>query len=191
MRTVTLQFGEIAKYDNDAPFFVEEGALKLRFVFPHPNGEYFLVSGKKRMLIPQNGIVVLPVEVGTLNICVKRYIKAQHRETYAVEPLEVKSVDGEVVAYPELGILQKKVVELIKQLNEAQEEMKAIRRELAEQKKAERARAVSMLAFAYAEYNYDVQLNAHGMTLDEFAARLGYTLTDEETEKIKSIKEAF
>ena len=62
-----------------------------------------------------------------------------------------------------------------------------------ETNKLNHRRDVAFLAFAYAEYQNDLQLNAKSLSFEAFAAALGYSVdefTPNEIETIKNFKEA-
>lgn len=186
MRNIVLKRGSVAVYDDGAPFLAELGELSLCFTLPDPNGDYFAVTGKKKYAIGKDGHVSIPVELGELRLAVKRYIGGRLVESYAVEPLEIKSVDGNVTAFPEISVLQKQVVELTAELKAQREEnAKEVEKVRQEMKREIRTLVTAFLSFAWAEYEYDVQLNAKNLTAEKFVAMLGYSVTDEEMEKIK------
>lgn len=186
MRNIVLKRGSVAVYDDGAPFLAEFGELSLCFTLPDPNGDYFAVTGKKKYAIGKDGHVSIPVEPGELCLSVKRYIGGRLVESYAVEPLEIKSVDGNVTAFPEISVLQKQVVELTAELKAQREEnAKEVEKVRQEMKREIRTLVAAFLSFAWAEYEYDVQLNAKNLTAEKFVAMLGYSVTDEEMEKIK------
>lgn len=186
MRNIVLKRGSVAVYDDGAPFLAELGELSLCFTLPDPNGDYFAVTGKKKYAIGKDGHVSIPVEPGGLCLAVKRYIGGRLVESYAVEPLEIKSVDGNVTAFPEISVLQKQVVELTKAYEAQREEnAKEVEKVRQEMKREIRTLVAAFLSFAWAEYEYDVQLNAKNLTAEKFVAMLGYSVTDEEMEKIK------
>ena len=186
MRNIVLKRGSVAVYDDGAPFLAEFGELSLCFTLPDPNGDYFAVTGKKKYAIGKDGHVSIPVEPGELCIAVKRYIGGRLVESYAVEPLEIKSVDGNVTAFPEISVLQNQVVELTAELKAQREEnAKEVEKVRQEMKREIRTLVAAFLSFAWAEYEYDVQLNAKNLTAEKFVAMLGYSVTDEEMEKIK------
>lgn len=186
MRNIVLKRGSVAVYDDGAPFLAELGELSLCFTLPDPNGDYFAVTGKKKYAIGKDGHVSIPVELGELRLAVKRYIGGRLVESYAVEPLEIKSVDGNVTAFPEISTLQKQVVELTAELKAQREEnAKEVEKVRQEMEREIRTLVAAFLSFAWAEYEYDVQLNAKNLTAEKFVAMLGYSVTDEEMEKIK------
>lgn len=198
MRNIVLKRGSVAVYDDGAPFLAELGELSLCFTLPDPNGDYFAVTGKKKYAIGKDGHVSIPVEPGELCLAIKRYIGGRLVESYAVEPLEIKSVDGNVTAFPEISVLQKQVVELTKAY-EAQAKF-LCEEETAHRKWQERAKAeahrgdIAFLSYAYAEYQNDVQLNEKNLTAEEFIVALGFSLdefTAEEMKEIKTKKEVF
>lgn len=208
MRNIVLKRGSVAKYDDGSPFLVEAGELELRFTLPDPNGDYFLVAGKRKVAIPKDGHVSLAVTEGTLNAAVKRYIHGKLVESYAVEPLEVMSVDGEVTAFPELSVLQRRAAELEKSIkdeistrekalaaqNEAfgkalEEQKDALERALAEQNKALHKLAVAFLRYAYTDYQRNVYVNTRSLSLGQFLTALGFSKEDFTAEELAAIKE--
>ena len=186
MRNIVLKRGSVAVYDDGTPFLAELGELSLCFTLPDPNGDYFAVTGRKKYAIGKDGCVSIPVEPGELCLAIKRYIGGRLVESYAVEPLEIKSVDGNVTAFPEISVLQKQVVELTAELKAQREEnAKEVEKVRQEMKREIRTLVAAFLSFAWAEYEYDVQLNTKNLTAEKFVAMLGYSVTDEEMEKIK------
>ena len=212
MRNIVLKRGSVAKYDDGSPFLVEAGELELRFTLPDPNGDYFLVAGKRKVDIPKDGRISLSVTEGTLNAAVKRYIHGKLVESYAVEPLEIMSVDGEVTAFPELSVLQRRAAELEKSIkdeaaarekalaaqNEAfgkvlEAQKDALEREIAEQSeeqgKALHHLAVAFLRYAYTDYQRTVYVNTRSLALEQFLTALGFSKEDFTAEELAAIKE--
>lgn len=212
MRNIVLKRGSVAKYDDGSPFLVEAGELELRFTLPDPNGDYFLVAGKRKVAIPKDGHVSLAVTEGTLNAAVKRYIRGKLVESYAVEPLEVMSVDGEVTAFPELSVLQRRAAELEKDIKEEVSARKnviatqndafwksftaqkntlerAIAEQSEEQNKALHKLAVAFLRYAYTDYQRNVYVNTRSLSLGQFLTALGFSKEDFTAEELAAINE--
>lgn len=204
MRTIELKRGSVATYDDGSPFLVEAGTLDLLFLLPDPNGQYFVVDGTNKTLIPSDGRVSLSVNVGELRLAVKRYIGGRMVEGYAVEPLQVESVDGTVTAFPELSVLQKRAAQLEKELKEertarengqkeAADELKKANKEVASVKKdaadAVRKLAVAFLRYAYTDYRRNVYINTRSLALDQFLEAFGFSKEDFTAEELAKIKE--
>ena len=204
MRTVELKRGSVATYDDGSPFFVEAGTLDIAFKLPDPNGQYFVVDGRNKTLIPSDGRVSLSVGIGELRLAVKRYIGGRMVESYAVEPLQVESVDGTVTAFPELSVLQKKAVQLEKAMKEettlrengqkqTADELKKANEEVASVKKdaadAVHKLAVVFLRYAYTDYRRNVYINTRDVSFDGFLAALGFSKEDFTAEELAAIKE--
>lgn len=204
MRTIELKRGSVATYDDGSPFLVEAGTLDLLFRLPDPNGQYFVVDGTNKTLIPSDGRVSLSVNVGELRLAVKRYIGGRMVEGYAVEPLEVTSADGTVPAFPELSVLQRRTAQLEKALKEertarenGQKEsadgLKKTNKEVASVKKdaadAVRKLAVAFLRYAYTDYLRNVYINTRSLALDQFLEAFGFSKEDFTAEELAKIKE--
>lgn len=204
MRTIELKRGSVATYDDGSPFLVEAGTLDLLFRLPDPNGQYFVVDGTNKTLIPSDGRVSLSVNVGELRLAVKRYIGGRMVEGYAVEPLEVTSADGTVAAFPELSVLQRRTAQLEKELKEertvresgqkeAADGLKKTDKEVASVKKdaadAVRKLAVAFLRYAYTDYRRNVYVNTRSLALDQFLEAFGFSKEDFTAEELVKIKE--
>ena len=204
MRTIELKRGSVATYDDGSPFLVEAGTLDLLFRLPDPNGQYFVVDGTNKTLISSDGRVSLSVNVGELRLAVKRYIGGRMVEGYAVEPLQVESVDGTVTAFPELSVLQKRAVQLEKAMKEettlrengqkqTADELKKANEEVASVKKdaadAVRKLAVAFLRYAYTDYRRNVYVNTRSLELDQFLEAFGFLKEDFTAEELAKIKE--
>ena len=185
MKTITLTRGKISTYDDKTPFLVENGALEVKFVLPSKTGEYYLVTdnnGKQKTFIPQDGQVSLSVTEGALNATVKRYVNGRMTEQYPIEPLEIRSVNDEVSAFPELSILQKSVKETCDAYTQAREALEkketALDEVVNEAKNAMKDEAhrlaVAFFSFAYTEYLTDIQMNSKDLTPAEFVKVFGY-----------------
>lgn len=185
MRKVLLKKWGISTYDNNAPFILESGLLEIQFTFPVKTGDYYLVSennGKMKTLIGQDGVVSVSVSEGVFAATVKRYLDGRLREQFPLEPLEIRSVEGEVTAFPELSILQKSVKETCDAYTQAREALEkketALDEVVNEAKNAMKDEAhrlaVAFFSFAYAEYLTDIQMNSKDLTPAEFVKVFGY-----------------
>ena len=197
MRTITIQ-NRLGRYDDVSPFLVESGTLELKINLPNFHGKFFLVtelngknSGAKQ--IPREGTVTLTdLEAGELNAEVKHYLRGELIETYKVEPLLLKEVDTNLSAMPEIALLaaeneerKKESESLLKRLETAEKNFEIVLH-------GQHLRDIAFLAYAWAEYQNDLQLNAKSLTLEAFAETLGYSLsafTEEELEEITNQKE--
>lgn len=204
MRTIELKRGSVATYDDGSPFLVEAGTLDLLFRLPDPNGQYFVVDGTSKTLIPSDGRVSLSVNVGELRLAVKRYIGGRMVEGYAVEPLEVTSADGTVTAFPELSVLQRRTAQLEKELKEertvresgqkeAADGLKKTNKEVASVKKdaadAVRKLAVAFLRYAYTDYRRNIYVNTCELSMERFLAAFGFSENDFTAEELAAIEE--
>lgn len=177
MKTIQLKSGRLGRYDDVSPFLVESGALELKIELPKQSGEFFLVSelnGKSLGTIPflRGCTEVLHLsEAGELHAEVKQYLRGELVETYKVEPLLLKAVDKSLSAMPEIAALREECDELRKGTNELKKELQHHKEEV-ERRLSKLVTA--FLSFAYAEYQSDVQLNAKGLSAEEFAEALGY-----------------
>lgn len=199
MKTITLTRGKISTYDDKTPFLVENGALEVKFVLPSKTGEYYLVTdnnGKQKTFIPQDGQVSLSVTEGVLSATVKRYVNGRMTEQYPIEPLEIRSVNDEVSAFPELSVLQKSVddakasyAEKKDELEEKEKSLDAALQEVKENaEKAVHRLAVAFLSFAYAEYKTDIQMNARDLSAEDFLAAFGFSASDFTEDELNEIK---
>lgn len=199
MKTITLTRGKISTYADKTPFLVENGALEVKFVLPSKTGEYYLVTdnnGKQKTFIPQDGQVSLSVTEGILNATVKRYVNGRMTEQYPIEPLEIRSVNDEVSAFPELSVLQKSVddakASYAEKKDALEEKKKSLDSALQEVKenaeKAVHRLAVAFLSFAYAEYRTDIQMNAKDLSAEDFLAAFGFSASDFTEDELNEIK---
>lgn len=192
MRTVRLDKWNISQYDDKSPFVLEAGTLHVHFILPDEKGQYFAVTATEKKLI-ENGDVSLTVSEGVFNLTVKRYIDGQFKEAFAVEPLEVKSVNGEVTAFPQISLLQESEKELFEKTSAHAKEIKALSDALSvEQKqrsdetetaiKAIHALALAFFSYAYTDYKNNVYTNNKALSVKEFLAVFGVEndFTDEE-----------
>lgn len=194
MRTIKLKSNGLGRYDDVSPFLVESGELELEIKTPALSGEFFFVgemNGEVQKAIPvRDGKVTLTfLRAGELRAEVKHYLRGELIESYKVEPLLIKAVDTSLSATPEISLLTGEV----KALRERTKALQNAREgDNAATKKAFAGLAKAFLAFAYAEYENDVQLNARGRSFEEFAEALGLPtdgLSEEEIEEIKNLKE--
>lgn len=193
MRTITIKSHGLGRYDNVSPFLVECGTLELKINLPNFHGEFFFVTelngknvGAKQ--IPREGTVTLTgLEAGELHAEVKHYLRGELIETYKVEPLLLKAVDTKLSAMPEIALLTGECKALRKKLTEVEEELEAADKWADKVKKHNHRRDVSFLAFAYAEYQSDLQLNAKSLSFEAFAATLGYSVEEFSPDEIKTI----
>ena len=194
MRKIKLDRWNISQYDDPSPFILESGTLDLQFTLPDANGEYFVVDGTNKIRIT-DGAASIPVAVGTLSLCVKRYIGGRYAEAFAIEPLEVVSVNGEVTAFPQIGTLQTAAKDLYGKLKAAKEALQTAKEE-AEQwrQQAESAAhklALAFFSYAYTDYKNNVYINGKDLSAKEFAEVFGYSeeFTDEEFDTMNKEKE--
>lgn len=193
MRTITIKSKGLGRYNDVSPFLVENGELKLKIALPNKSGEFFFVcelNGKKCGIYPIfNGEVVLAgLLAGELKAEVKHYLRGELVETYRVEPLLLKSVETKLSATPEIAFLTAECKDLRDKSEAVATEAE---RQADETEKRIRAVELAFLAYAWADYQNNVQLNAKNLSLADFAAALGYRLTEEEFEQINGKKEAF
>lgn len=216
MRSITIKSDRVGRYDDVSPFLLERGDLELKIELPEKSGEFYFafeLNGKigKPIYIPRGGtIVVGELSAGELRAEVKHYLRGTLLEVYKVEPLLLKAVERKLSATPEIALLtdeiafltgeiealKKETEALKKSLTEAlKKETEALKESLTEERenarKAVRELVLSFLSYAYAEYVFDVQLNARSLSAEEFARALGYELSKEELEEIKNKKEIF
>lgn len=183
MRTVRLDKWNISQYDDKSPFVLEAGTLNVHFILPDEKGQYFAVTATEKKPI-ENGDVSLTVSEGVFNLTVKRYIDGQFKEAFAVEPLEVKSVNGEVTVFPQISLLQESEKELFEKTAAHAKEIKALSDALSvEQKqrsdetetaiKAIHALAFAFFSYAYTDYKNNVYTNNKALSEKEFLAVFG------------------
>lgn len=197
MRTITIKPKGLGRYDDVSPFLVESGAFELKIVLPNLNGELFFVSelnGKNggAKSIPRDGTITLTgLEAGELHAEVKHYLRGELIETYKIEPLLLKAVDTSLSAMPEIAFLTGECKSLREKLEAAETALTDAVRRADETEKHNRERDIAFLSYAWADYQNNVQLNAKNLSVEEFAAALGYELTEEEFNQINNKKEAF
>lgn len=197
MRTITIKTKCLGRYDDVSPFLVEGGELELKIKLPNLSGEFFFVSelngkSKEATPIPHDGAVALTgLEAGELHSEVKHYMRGQLVETYKVEPLLLKAVDTQLSAMPEIAFLTAECQALREKTEETAKALTRANERADEAEKHSRERDISFLSYAWADYQNNVQLNVKNLSLEEFAAALGYKLTEEELEQINKKKEAF
>lgn len=194
MRSITIKSDRVGRYDDVSPFLVEREDLELKIELPEKSGEFYFtfeLNGKigKPIYIPRGGtIVVGELSAGELRAEVKHYLRGTLLEVYKVEPLLLKAVERGLSATPEIALLTGEVEALKKETEELKE---SLTEERENARKAVRELVLSFLSYAYAEYVFDVQLNARSLSAEEFARALGYELSKEELEEIKKKKEIF
>lgn len=197
MRTVTIKSKGLGRYDDVSPFLVENGMLEIKSNLPNLSGEFFFVSelnGKSRGAkpIPRDGIITLTdLEAGELRAEVKHYLRGELIETFRVEPLLLKAVETDLSATPEIAFLTGECAALRNRAEALEKLLTQANARADEEEKRNRARDLAFLSYAWADYQSNVQLNAKNLSAEEFAAALGYELTEEELEQIKNKKEAF
>lgn len=197
MKTITIKSKGLGRYDDVSPFLVEGGELELKIKLPNLSGEFFFVSelngkSKEANPIPHDGAVALTgLEAGELHAEVKHYMRGQLVETYKVEPLLLKAVDTQLSAMPEIAFLTAECQALREKTEETAKALTRANERADEAEKHSRERDIAFLSYAWADYQNNVQLNAKNLSLEEFAAALGYKLTEEELEQINKKKEAF
>lgn len=201
MRTITIKSKRLGRYDDVSPFLVESGALELKINLPNLGGEFFFVyepigikDSPVRGKLPINGdgkITLSNLVAGELRAEVKHYLRGELVETYKVEPLLLKAVDTQLSAMPEIAFLTAECQALREKTEETEKELTRSNERADEAEKHSRERDIAFLSYAWADYQNNVQLNAKNLTLEEFAAVLGYELTAEELEQINNKKEAF
>ena len=194
MRSITIKSDRVGRYDDVSPFLVEREGLELKIELPEKSGEFYFtfeLNGKigKPIYIPRGGtIVVGELSAGELRAEVKHYLRGTLLEVYKVEPLLLKAVERGLSVTPEIAFLTGEVEALKKETEELKE---SLTEERENARKAVRELVLSFLSYAYAEYIFDVQLNARSLSAEEFARALGYELSKEELEEIKKKKEIF
>ena len=201
MRSITIKSDRVGRYDDVSPFLVEREDLELKIELPEKSGEFYFtfeLNGKigKPIYIPRGGtIVVGELSAGELRAEVKHYLRGTLLEVYKVEPLLLKAVERGLSATPEIALLTDKIALLTGKTEELKKETEELKESLTEERenarKAVRELVLSFLSYAYAEYVFDVQLNARSLSSEEFARALGYELSKEELEEIKKKKEIF
>lgn len=201
MRTITIKSRRLGRYDDVSPFLVESGELELKINLPNLGGEFFFVyepigikDSSVRGKLPINGdgkITLSNLAAGELRAEVHHYLRGQFIEAYKVEPLLLKAVDTKLSAMPEIAFLTAECQALREKTEAVEKAFTEAKKRADEAEKRNRERDVAFLSYAWADYQNNVQLNAKNLTLEKFAAVLGYELTAEELEQINNKKEAF
>ena len=198
MRTITLKSNGLGRYDDVSPFLVESGTLELKFNLPNRNGDFFLVTelnsknGGAKQISLDGTLKLEGLEAGELKAEVKHYLRGELIETYKVEPLLLKAVDTDLSATPEIAVLTAEYEIMREELNALEKWQEKAVDYADETNKRNHRRDVAFLAFAYAEYQSDLQLNAKSLSIEEFIAVLGYQYEEfspDEIETIKTLKE--
>lgn len=184
MRKIKIQENQIGVYDNPNEYLIENGTINLCFDLPSGQGEFY-ASVESKLYKIENGRVTLPVKVGTLELKVLRMIKGEIVNVYRVEPLHIVQGDYSLTGTSAFKQLEDKIAsdkEDIIQLFTGG--LSALNGMLEENK-------IRLLAYLYADYENNVQVNSHNLPLDEFAFLLfGITeLSDHDREVIEHIKE--
>ena len=201
MRTITIKSRRLGRYDDVSPFLVESGGLELKINLPNLSGEFFFVyepigikDSPVRGKLPINGdgkITLSNLAAGELRAEVHHYLRGELIEAYKVEPLLLKAVDTKLSAMPEIAFLTAECATLREKTEETTKELTRANERADEAEKRNRARDVAFLSYAWADYRNNLQLNAKNLSLEEFAAVLGYKLTEEEIKQINDKKEKF
>lgn len=201
MRSIKLKSNGLGRYDDVSPFLVTDKKLGLKIELPNFCGEFYFVAELNnttiRKLIPADGRVTLDdLSAGELTAEVKHYMRGELIKTYKVEPLLLKEVDGAVSAIPEIELLTGEIALLTRETNALRERTEALEKQREEDNDAIECAVgglvYALLAYSYAEYENDVQLNARGLSIEELAEVLGLStkgLSEEEIEEIKNVKE--
>ena len=194
MKTIKLDRWNISQYDDPSPFILESGELELQFTLPDTNGEYFVVDGKNKIRIA-DGKASIPVTEGVLSLSVKRYIDGKFTEAFAIEPLEVVSVDGSVTVFPQISVLQTAVKDIYGKYRSAMQSFLVTKEEAERWRKqsegAAHQLALAFFSYAYTDYKNNVYLNSKDLSAREFAEVFGYSeeFTDEEFDTMNKEKE--
>lgn len=196
MKTVTIKHGCLGRYDDVSPFLVEDGTLALHFVLPRVSGEFYLAvhhhfengQSTETIRIPASGDVGLSgLQAGELHAEVKHYLHGELIETFPVESLLIKDVDGAVHVFHEIRLLDEKIEA---QSLEREKRDAETREAFARLSEAQRAQEIAFLAFAWTVYRTSFTVNKKNLSLEAFVASFGYgPLTEEETKKIETISE--
>lgn len=130
MKTITLNSNGLGRYDDVSPFVLTDGKLELEIIVPKRNGLFYFVGEnndvKFQVLIPASGSLILDgLTPGELIGEVKHYLKGELIESYNVETLLLRKLDGSCTADPaiakltsEVQIIKGKNAVLAKVLNE-------------------------------------------------------------------------
>ena len=198
MRTVTIKSNGLGRYDDVSPFLVERGELELNIDLPNVQGEFFLVTelnGKNdaAKAIPREGTVMLTgLAAGELHAAVKHYLRGELLETYKVEPLLLKAADTELSAMPEIALLTEKCEVLRKKTEELLESLTQANARADKVENRVKLIFEAFLAFAWADYETNLQLNTKSLTIEQFLLALGFSAEEfspNELETIKKLKE--
>lgn len=202
MRTITIK-GKSGRWNDNAPFLLESGALEVTFVLPAFSGEFFATAkqnGKKSTpeKISNGSVLTFSTDPGEFSLEVTHYCRGEEVGRYPVEPLLIKAVNDRVSAFPEISDLRARVDALECASKAQKEKLSGIAEGVPEWlKQADAAihkRDVSLLAYMWADYKYNVQLNEKNLGLKDFISALGYEIRDfsqDDLEYIESKKEAF
>lgn len=184
MKSIKIKSNGLGRYDDVSPFIIESGALELTVELPAKSGEFYFVAENNSKclgatLISCEGTIALEnLQAGELKAAVKHYLRGELIEVFKVEPLLLKEVEKELSAMPEIALLEGKISELRKQLDELTETVTdyvaTTEEGFAAVTQCQRASDTAFLSFAYVVYENSPLLNARGLTFAEFAETLGF-----------------
>lgn len=214
MRTVTIK-GNVGRFDDESPFLVEDGTLDLKFELPQTLGNYYLRvlnsfdggQNERTIPVPKTGEISLGgLLVGELYLTLKHYIRGEAVSQVKIEPLCIKAVDGETLAYPEikalearadaadkeLGGLRKTIEDLAKKMESFEKDILTLGKNMGDAGDIFRRQLVTFAAFAWATYQSSFTLNSRELGLLEFLRVIGLDpsgLSPEELASIEKMKE--
>ena len=187
MKNITLNRWDVSRYDDKSPFILESGDLSLHFVLSDGTGQYFVVSKSERAPI-KNGYASVKVKEGTLELCVKRYIDGRFVEAFPIEPLEVKSVDGELTAFPQITTLQTAAKDLYEKAAQLEKSISGVSEKGEKERETSasfiHSLALALFSFAYTDYKNNIYINNRELSAKAFLEVFGFSeqFTEEEIE---------
>ena len=198
MKTIIIKQGCLGRYDDVSPFLGESGTLALHFVLPRVSGEFYFVvwhsydggQNQRTIKIPETGDIELSgLHAGEIDGKVEHYFRGELIDTFPIEPLIIKNVEGSVRAFPEIKALEARAEAVQKTIEERDEKAG---KTIEDVYNAIQKLRVAFVAYAWAEYQSDIQLNGKSLSFEKFVIALGYDpeqFSEEEIKKIKAFKE--
>ena len=136
---------------------------------------------------------LIGLEAGELHAEVKHYLHGELIETYRVEPLLLKAVDTELSATPEIVFLMGECQSLREELKTAEKSLKEAKEKEHEASNLVESILEAFLAYAYADYQTNLQLNAKSLSIEQFILTLGFSpegFSEKELDILEKFKEA-
>lgn len=179
MKTITIKSNSLGRYDDVSPFTIADGKIELKVNLPMFNGEFFFIAenneAKFKKVLSEDGMVTLyGLTAGELKAEVKHYLKGNLIQSYKIEPLILRAVDGNLSGTPEIAALRRDTDALAKSLAELKQALEKREKTLA-----------ALFRFAFIDYKNNIFLT--GGSLADFLKEFSFELTEEEVKEIFSV----